>query len=139
MIESDVLKALQTGIIAAVAASSAPSLKVKPISVTLDLQSDDKWLEIVQIVNNVQNEFWDTGKTYMGIIRLILHWKIDNKGAYEAIQVLESIADQLPKGTVFSHGEASVKLTDEPNFLGPIEQPPEILYPLSLRYNCFKA
>ena len=80
MIESKILSLLQKKVTEVV----GKSYKVKYINTNIG--NVDKFWEIVYIPNNVENEFWDKGKTYRGILRLILHWPQDNKGIYKPME-----------------------------------------------------
>jgi hypothetical protein len=140
MTERYILEALQKAVIAAVAASTRPTLPVKYVGRTFE-PSNTPWLEVIYIPNNVENEFWDTSRTYQGILRLLLHWPVDDVGAYTPVALLESIASYFTKGRKLADAGSNVrvKINDNPNFLGPVEQPPETLYPLSIRYQFFSA
>jgi hypothetical protein len=140
-IEKAILQALQKGVIAAVAASIKDDLPVKYMGRTFTKPDDNCWLEVVHIPNNITDEFWATEKTYRGIFRLILHWGIDDKGAYEPMQVIESVGSYFAKGTklVDPGNTVRVSITDNPNLLSVIEEAPEMLLPLSIRYQFFKA
>lgn len=138
MIEREILQALQTATIEAVAASSMSSLPIKVIGRTFDPPNNGRWLEIVHIPNNVQNEFWSSGKTYRGLHRLILHWGLDDAGAYPAMNVAQSIASYFTKDKTFQNGTVSVKVYEEPDLTGVIEQSPEMLFPVTIRYISFQ-
>lgn len=140
--EKAILEALQKGVIAAVAASSEPTLAIKCAGISLTKPNNGKgWLEIIHIPNNVTNEFWGDGKTHRGIMRLILYWPIDGQGAYPPITLIESIAAYFYKGLklVDVGNTVSVSINDNPNFMGILEETPEVLYPVSIRYQFFKA
>lgn len=136
MYESAIIEALQTAIIAAV--GNSPALKC--INRNFDPPSDGKWWEIVHIPNNVENELWADGKTFQGIMRLILHWPQDDSGAYRAVNEAQRVANQLKKGNVYADANnlVVVKIQDHPNLTGSIEQSPSFMLPLTLRYSCFK-
>ncbi|QWY83155.1 hypothetical protein [Rhizobium phage RHph_X2_24] len=138
MVETDILKALQKAAIAAAAASTMPTLPVKPIGRTFTVPSNGRYLELIHIPNNVTNEFWSEGKTYRGLFRLILHWGLDDTGAYSPLDVIASVASYFVKGAIFQNGSVSVKIYEEPDLTGVIEQPPETLYPVSIRYMSFQ-
>ena len=140
MIEQEILQALQTAVLAAAAAVDA-AYPVKCIGRIFTPPTDNTdWLEIIHIPNNSTDEFWSDGKTYKGMIRLILHWPIDDKGAYPGMERMQAICAYFTKGLRLTiAGQPEVQITDEPNFLGTIEQPPELLFPVSIRYQCFKA
>lgn len=138
MKEKAILAAMQAADIAAVAASIMPTLPIKAIGRTFNPPNDGRYLEIVHIPNNVLNEFWGRSKTYRGLHRLILHWGLDDAGAYPAIDVIASIADYFSKDATYTSGGVSVKITEEPDLTGVIEAPPELLFPVTIRYASFQ-
>lgn len=129
--ELDVLKALQGG---AVTAAEIAGIPIAALGRNFTTPSDGPYLKVVHIPNNVTNEFWGKGKTYRGIFRLILHNPIDDEGAYPAMEKITEIAAHFTKGAIFQSGGVSVRITEEPDLTGIIEAPPEILYPVSVRY-----
>ena len=132
-----ILQALQTATIAAVTASIMPSLPIKVLGRTVPANSG-KWLEIVFIPNNINGEFWDKGKTYRGLFRLLLHWPLEEEGVYLPMDVLASICSHFPIGAVFQSENVSVKIYQEPDLTGVIESAPETLYPATIRYESFQ-
>lgn len=136
--EREILQALQTGAINAVAASAMPTLPIKAIGRTFNPPGDGRYLEIVHIPNNLTGEFWGDGKTYRGLFRLILHWGLDDAGAYPPMDVIGSIAEFFPKGKTFQNGAVSVKIYEKPDLTGVIEVPPELLFPVTIRYMSFQ-
>lgn len=138
MIEDQILKALQKAAIAAVAASPAAGLPIKMVGRVFTPPDDDKYLEIIYIPNNIQGEFWGDGKTYRGMLRVILHWSVDDTGAYGPMQTIGAITDYFKKGTVFAVGVAgkTVKVQDHPDFMGIMEGAPDTMYPVTVRYIC---
>lgn len=139
MEEQQILQALQTGAIAAVAASTTPTLSIKAVGRTFTIPNDHKYLELIRIPNNITGEFWGDGKTYRGIFRLLLHWQLDDQGAYPAITALQSIVSFFTKDKSFVAGDISVKILEKPDYLGELEASPEMIYPVSIRYQCFRA
>lgn len=133
-----VLQALQEGVKFAVTTASFPADKVKFVGRTFKPEADKPWLEVVWIPNNPIGEFWSGGKTYRGLMRLILHWPLDDKGAYEALTKAGEIAESFKLGTAIANSGIIVRITDSPN-ISPIEQQSENLYVIALRYNCFKT
>ena len=135
--ESKILQALQTAIKNAVGSS----LPVKYVNVNFDPPTAGKWWEVIYIPNNIENEFWSEGKTYQGIVRLILHWPMNNDGGYKPLDEMSRVATQIQKGNTYndSGNNVSVKIQEHPNTTGPIEMPPEFLLPLTIRYSCFKV
>lgn len=133
MIEDQILKALQTAALAA-----AGALPIKMIGRVFTPPQDGKYLEIVYIPNNIQGEFWGDGKTYRGMLRLILHWPVDDAGAYGPMQTIGAISDYFAKGRLFMVGISAkrVKIQDHPDFTGALEGAPITLYPVTVRYIC---
>ena len=138
MIEDKIIKALQTGTTTAVQGSNIPEFPIKYLNRAFDDPQPENWLEIVYIPNNISNEFWSKGKTYRGLYRLILHWKIDNKGPYEPVRFLQSVTQYFSIGERFQYDGVSVKITAEPDLTGVIEAAPELLFPVTIRYETFQ-
>lgn len=142
MTEKAILEALQKAVIAAAAAASIPTASVKYVGRNFTPPADaGAWLEVIHIPNNVTNEFWAEGKTYQGIMRLILHWPMTDKGAYAAITLAENVMAYFTKGSRFADpgNTVQVKISDNPNLLSIMEEAPELLLPISIRYSFFKA
>lgn len=134
MYDPVILRALQKATIAAVAASSTPTLPIKGVSNGFEAPNDQKYLECVFITNNVENEHWGDEKTYQGMFRMILHWPNDGEGPYIPMNALASICSYFSKGEPLG----DVRLTTSPNMLSPLEAGKENLYPASVRYSCFR-
>jgi len=139
--ERYVLEALQKAVTAAVAATTFPEVAVKYVGRQFTIPSDDKWLELVYIPNNIIGEFWGTEKTHRGVLRLLLHWPMDDAGAYPPIDALQPILDGFVKGVKYEDLGQNVKVqvTETPNILNVIEDAPEILVAASVRYNFFSS
>ncbi len=139
--EKYILEALQKAVTTAVAATTLPPTAVKYVGRLFEKPSNYRWLEVIYIPNNIENEFWDSSKTYQGILRLILHWGMDDKGAYEPTTLINDIAASFAKGGKFADpgNNVIVRIDEVPNLLGILEEPPELLLPLSVRYRFFKA
>lgn len=141
MIEKEILQALQERVTAAVAGVPSidlPANAVKYLGRTFTIPNNHKWLEIVHIPNNIDDEFWGTEKTYRGIFRLILHWPLNDEGFYPPLTLLASIVAYFEKGTLLQNGSSIVRITDKPNLTGMLEEPPQALFPVSIQYTCFK-
>lgn len=140
-IEKAILEALQKGVIAAVAASTLSATAVKYVGRNFTKPSDGKWLEIVHIPNNITGEFWGSEKTHQGLLRLILHWPMIDRGAYDPLTLVETIAGYFTKGLSLTDtgNTVRVRITDVPNLLSVLEEPPEMLFPISIRYQFFSA
>lgn len=141
-VERYILEALQKATLAAVAASSTPTTKIKMIGRNFEKPNDNSaWLEVIHFPNNVTNEFWADGKTYRGIFRLVLHYPMKDDGVYPATDLIESIGSYFAKGSKFNDtgNFVTVQITDNPNLMGMMEEAPDMLIPLSIRYLYFKA
>lgn len=138
-IEMFILKALQRMIIRAVDLSDYPTTPVKYIGLNFNPLPQQDWLEVVYIPNNIENEFWGEEKTYRGIMRLILHKTQNGEGIYDSMYKLENILNNITKGSKHSDPENNVivKIEENPNITGVIEQSPEILIPATIRYIFF--
>lgn len=139
MKEKEILQALQKGVTAAVAASTSATLPVKYLGRTFKPPVDGKWLEIIFIPNNADDECWDDTKTYRGILRLLLHWPMSDEGFYDPLDLISSITNGLRKGTILhdTDNTVQVKITENPNLTGAIEEAPQAMFPCSIRYQCF--
>lgn len=134
MIESKILSLLQKKVTEIVN-------NVYPVKyINTNIGNVDKFWEIVYIPNNIENEFWDEGKTYRGILRLVLHWSQDNKGVYKPMEEVERVANGLKKGLELFDDVNSIKvsITDNPDCTNVIEDEGKLLIPLTIKYLCFK-
>lgn len=136
-----VLEALQKGVLAAVAASSTPALPVKFVGRTFEPPQTGSWLELVHLPNDLSNEFWADGQTYRGVFRLVFMQVMNDKGAYNLMDLARSVSDYFTKGLglVDPGSFVNVKIIDNPRNMGPMEEAPNIMVPVSIRYQCFKA
>lgn len=134
-----ILQALQTKTLAAIVGTNVPESNVKVHGRVYEPVADKAWLEIVYIPNNLANEFWDSGKTYQGLFRLILHYPINDEGIYPAMNEAVLIGDKFTKGTPMVQDDALVRITDHPDMASVMEMPDEILCVIAMRYSCFKA
>lgn len=134
MIESKILNLLQKKVTEIV----GNTYPVKYINTNIG--NVDKFWEIVYIPNNIENEFWNSGKTYRGILRLVLHWPQDNKGIYKPMEEVERVANGFKKGLELFDDVNSIKvtITDNPDCTNVIEDEGKLLIPLTIKYLCFK-
>lgn len=134
MKDFDILKALQQGVTAAVAASTMPALPVSYIGVKFTKPDNGKWLELIFIPNNPEGDQWgEEAKSYRGIFRMVLHWPNDGAGVYRAGAVLASIADYFEVDRLLSGVQISGK-----DITGVIFEGDETLMPVSLRYVSYR-
>ena len=138
MVEQQILEALQKAAITAVAASIDPTLEIKVVGRTFTPKADVPYLEIVHIPNNIDGEFWGDEKTYRGLFRLLFHFPLLDEGAYPAMTLISSVCSPFTKEAVFTSGGISVKVYEEPDLTGVIEAPPNMLYPVTIRYMSFQ-
>lgn len=138
MIETDILKALQTAGIEAIAATvTAPAepLLIKVIDRILE-PTPLRYFEFVHIPNNRQGDFFGDERTYQGVFRILLHWTIDDEGGYPPRMLLDKVANYFPKGKHLISGPADVQIYGEPDLGGTFPSGSELIFPLSLRYRC---
>lgn len=137
MIDDEILKLLQQAVGAAVAASTIPAMQIKAVGVTTAPQ-DPRYLELVHIPNNRNNDYWGTSRVYQGSLRVILHWpNSENSGAYPPMQYLKQIANAMPKGRALRQGTTVVQIYENPDFTGAIEAGAETIFPVVISYRCF--
>jgi hypothetical protein len=136
MFDHTILEILQQATIAAVEASTVPELPIKFVSApnAFIVPDDQKYLEIVWIPNNRDNDHWGNEKNYQGMFRLVLHWPNNGAGAYAPLQALASVCGYFDKETRLQN----VTISANPNSGGVIEQGTECLYPAAMRYQCFR-
>ncbi len=136
MSEKEILQSLQVAVRDyAVPLSITPTLPVKYVGRTITVPNDQKYLELIWIPNNRNNDYWGGEKNYQGLFRMVLHWPNNNLGAYSPIDVIESIGSYFTKNR-FLQG---VKITETPDFRGPLEMGHETLYPSQLRYQSYRS
>lgn len=135
MIESKIIKLLQSKALEVI-----NDKNVKCINVNFNPPADKNWWEIVYIPNNVENEFLGEGKTYRGVMRLILHGTRKTQGIYKPMEEAERVANGFEKGVeLYSEdGDIKVVITDNPNLTNVVEEQTSLLIGLTIRYLCFK-
>ena len=132
--EEAILRALQGGVTAAVAASTMPALPVSYVGVSFTVPNDQKWLEVVWLPNNIQGDFLGQEKNYRGILRLLLHWPNDGAGAYRPLAVIESIGAYFTNGLLLSN----VQIYSKSDLTGVLQDGDDVIYPLSIRYQSYR-
>jgi hypothetical protein len=138
MNELQILTALDDAALDAIARSSKPTIPIKAIGRTLD-PAPLRYVELVRITNNRSGDYWGNERVYQGIYRMLLHWDINDEGVYEPTTYVDELATFFPKDTTFFVGDVAVKIYDVPDASGPVENGSELLFPLSLRYRCFRS
>lgn len=135
MVESKIIKCLQTKALEVI-----NDKNVKCVNINFDPPVDKKWWEIIYVPNNVEDEFWaDESKTYKGIFRLILHWPQKSQGIYKPLEEAERVANGFPKNLELYSEDESVKviITDTPDVTNIIEDRPQFMIGLTIKYTCF--
>lgn len=138
MIEKEIIKLIQNKITLSVANSTFPNLHIQALGRTIIPDNSQKYLEILHFANNIKNEFWGNSKTYRGLVRLILHWPIDDAGDYPALDLLQSICTQFDKDLVLQEGEVQVKFSEKPDFFGALTSGQDRIFPVTLEYYSFQ-
>lgn len=136
MTESKIIKTLQ-----ARALEVIDDKNVKCININFNPPVDKKWWEVVYIPNNPENEFWSgQDKTYRGIFRLLLHWPQKSQGIYKPMEEVERVANGFPKDLELFSDDDSIKviITDTPNVSNIVEDRPQLMIGLTIKYSCFK-
>lgn len=131
-----ILETLQNATKAAVAASIVATLPIKfegRTFVPTEEAADGKYLELRFIPSNRTDDFWGDAKNFQGMFRFILHWPKDDAGAYDPMNVLQSIIGYFTKGALYD----GVQLTTLPDVQASLENDDETLYPASARYQYF--
>lgn len=135
MVESKIIKCLQTKALEVI-----NDKNVKCVNINFDPPVDKKWWEIIYVPNNVEDEFWaDESKTYKGIFRLILHWPQKSQGIYKPLEEAERVANGFPKNLELYSEDESVKviITDTPDITNIVEDRPQFMIGLTIKYTCF--
>lgn len=140
--ESEIVSALQKGVVAAVAASDQPALPVKYLLVDSDgtddggftVPDDKKYLEVVWLPNNRRNDFRGDEKNHRGILRLVLHWPNQSTGIYAPLELFASITRYFTNGKLLS----GVQIYGTPDPTGMIEDGDEVMFPVSIYYMSYR-
>jgi len=136
MNERAILEALQSAVRDhAVPDSIMPTLPVKYVGRTLQVPTNQKYLELLWIPSNRNGDYWGGEKNHQGLFRMVLHWPNDNLGAYGPIDVIESIGSYFTKDCL----APDIVLLETPDFRGPLEMGHETLYPSQLRYQSYRS
>lgn len=134
MIEKEILQALQSKVIAAVALSTVPTLPIAFVDVAFDPPNNGKYLELVHITNNPADPTWNEEEHHRGMLRFILHWPNNGGGAYTPLMLLASISSQFRKDEKIA---GLVTVLNKPKAMSKIANGQENLYPASVEYSVF--
>lgn len=136
MIESKIIKCLQKRAIDVIGSDK----NIKCINVNYDPPVDKTWYELIYIPNNYEDEFWtDTAQTYRGIFRILMHYPQKSQGIYKPLEEIERIANGFPKNLELYSEDNTVKvmITDIPKVSNIIEDRPQLMIGLTIKYHCF--
>ncbi|MAK38207.1 MAG: hypothetical protein CMC15_18755 [Flavobacteriaceae bacterium] len=141
MNERYVLEALQKGVTQAVQNSDYDTTPVKYLGRVFTPPDQGHWLELIYIPNNPTNEFWDTSKTYRGVLRLLFFEIANNEGSYGLLEKAENISNYFTKGVKLSDESENVivNITENANVMNVLEEDSKLLVPVSIRYSFFGA
>lgn len=112
---------------------------VKVPGITFTPPNNQKYIELVLITDDNENETWGSEQLYSGVLRVILHWPIDGLGIYPPSEVIDTIGAEFPKGRVIVRNLARLLIYQNPRASDPIESGTENLYPLTVAYQYFHA
>lgn len=135
-IEKQIIQALQQKVIAAVAASTIPTLPIKFLGVPFSPPDNQKWIELVFIPNNRSDATWGDEEYHRGVMRIILHWPNNGSGSYTPLDYIGAIGNSFTKSSKIG---GLLTLLNKPKLMSPIEAGLEILYPLSVEYSLFET
>lgn len=96
--------------------------------------NDQKYIEVFRLPNDLARN-WGNEKLFRGIIRVGLHWPMDDQGDFPALQVCEQIANAFPKGHVMTYGAARLMISDVPKITEPLDSGQETIFPVSFTYH----
>lgn len=136
MIESKIIKCLQKRAIDVIGSDR----NIKCINVNYNPPVDKIWYELIYIPNNYEDEFWtDTAQTYRGIFRILTHYPQKSQGIYKPLEEIERIANGFPKNLELYSEDNTIKvtITDIPKISNIIEDRPQLMIGLTIKYHCF--
>jgi hypothetical protein len=139
MLEHHISDALQSSVTVAVQASSNSSFPIKMLGRTFTPPNDGKWLELVQLPNNMVEQYWGDETIYRGILRLLFHYPNDNNGAIEPLKFVDEVASWFSKDKFIAAGNVIVKIQEKPDLTGVIEAGKELIFPVSIRYQSYST
>lgn len=137
-IETDIILALCAGVEYAVGII-APAIPVQYPLITFNRPNNGKYFEVVIIPNDGENETWGEEKTYRGLFRILLHWKIDQSGVVPPTAILANLKPFFAKGKKFNLNNVGVGITDNPTIMSNIGMENEAILPLFMRYANFST
>ena len=141
MIGSQITKTLQDAAREAIETIQPIELLRFPIAylrTNFEPPNDQKYWEIIHIVNNPPDRYADDGpQVYRGIFRVILHWSKTGDGDLEPSEIAEQLVLQLKKAkTLFGNG-VRVQIIQTPKLDTPLVNDTDLMYPITMNYQCF--
>lgn len=138
MNEADILNALQTALLASVAASPLPAIGLKMLGRNYEIPANAPWIEEVWIPNNVTGITWGSEQFYRGIYRVLLHYPRIDTGFIPALTILKPVVDYFAKGRKFVSGAMTVEIYENPELVSAVETGAETLFVVSIWYSSFQ-
>lgn len=142
MINTDVIKAAINAAVSAITNNWKPEISALPLKVpgrTFDIPNDQRYFEVVLITNDGADRTWGDERFFRGIIRIILHWTVDDTGIYSQIDLLETLAQSFKKGSHIRFDLADLLIIEHPKIDDLITNGHEQIFPLTIQYQCFAA
>lgn len=139
MIENDISQALYRIVDAAVALASDPALPVQFPMRNFDPPKDGRYVEVVQIRNNADGMFLGNERMYQGILRLLVHWSVDDTGSRGVTEYADKLASLIPKNTIGEYGKSQVQLYSEWVAGSIIVEDGKAYLPIGARYRDFQV
>lgn len=116
--------------------SSMPLIPIKYPGQSFDPPNGGKYIEIVHVSTNVNNQIWGNElKTVVGTIRLLLHWPQDKQGSIPPKMFLKEFEDYFVKNSIFRNDTDEIKITDNPENGGIFPAGHDTFYMLSIPYH----
>ena len=132
--ERQVITALQSSVISAVAQSTMPSIPMDFININFTPPDNNKWIETIYLPNPPSDSTWGNERIYRGFYRIILHWPNDGGGSYDAADLAESIMSKFDKGVRLNK---TLNLLNQPRVVSMPETEKELVFVISLEYSSF--
>ncbi|NUM72735.1 hypothetical protein HUU40_00095 [candidate division KSB1 bacterium] len=114
-------------------------LPIKVMGRTFSVPNDQKYIEILLFTDDNANETWGNDQMFSGILRLILHWPIDDQGIYGPSEIMDTLTAKFPKGRIITRNLVRLMINDNPRAQDPIENTNDIEYPATIAYQFFYA
>jgi hypothetical protein len=134
MSELTIIKLLQKAV------TPLTTLPVKYLNTNFKPPENGKWWEVLFIPTDVPDTTLGNEQMFQGIFRLLLHWPQDNKGVYKALEEVDVMREGFKKGSRFDDvaTNTTVSVRENPDVSSIVEESPNLLIPLTIKYHCYK-